>query len=211
MAEKKITEEELKKSIEELAPVKEDEKKEEVVKEVVVTPIMKKAEETLKEKASIPLQKSLEVSNVLAEFAGVMGLHVDACIETINKSLDQAGQRDLAFLKVMQKFGEKLDELGAKVDKFGEKPLPAQTKIVSKDGEVLEKSAAEKPKSPAKTPADARKLILKTLEKKALEQKPNSSEFGKYQRATTKFESTGVIDDEMLAEVVEATGIQIAA
>lgn len=190
-----VTEEELLKSVEALEAKTEKKPEEEDPEKKVETQILEKTvSEVVEEKASEELKKALEISETLAEFAGLIGAHVDESLEALQKSVAAAGDRDLAFLKVLTALKKSMDGMREEIAKFGEQPGTAKSVLTDEKTdktEILQKTVDDGEK--AKDPVRAKKQIqmgLDTLAKSAEE-----AERPHFLNAAVKFESTGHVED----------------
>jgi len=215
MAEERITVEDLTKALEKLA--KEGKTEVPAATQVTTAPLKKTAEEVLKEQATQPLRKALDASSALQEFATIMGLHVDESLQSMQKSIDQAAERDLYVTQTLAKcvevladvvarvdeaienpaLAEEVKDLAKKIEEFGDKPVQ---KPKSQQAQVLQKTVEE----PAEKPALDRKGIVSALETLA-KSTTNPSEATELLGAIATFESTGKINDQMLFKAMQAS------
>lgn len=186
-----VTEEDLLKSLEKLEGKqdKPDEKKEQVVK----TPELKKSAQD-EVNGSGGLRKTLEVSAFLKSFSETIGLHVDQSLGTLQKSIADGAQRDLAIVRVLESLQKSIDGLKTEMAKFGDKPASTPKTISAGNGSsILEKSGVKEEK--ISTPDDTKKMVLAGLEKLAKAEKPGSPAYNRITSTVVKFESTGQISD----------------
>lgn len=197
-----VSEDELLKSIEELEGKKE-EKKEDLPEPTVKAEELKKTvQDTVEEKGSETLKKALDVSETLSEFAGIVGMHVDEALQTLQKSLQGSADRDLAFTRVLTNMQKSIDSLAAKVEAFGEEP--GQEKSVNRE-EVLEKGTGGEKDGEKKQPkpGEVRKQVIVGLQELAKHAK-DEHETNAIIRTTATFESTGKISDTDFARAMGA-------
>lgn len=197
-----LTEEDLLKSIREVAgkpPIPETPAK----KTVAVTRLAKSFGETLKEKASPGMSKALEVSELLQEFAGIVGAHVDNSLEQLSKSLSGSAERDLTIAEALMELKKSVDKNTDALTKFGQTPgaSAAATPISAEKSDILMKSVG---RDGNVQPMVVRKHVLSGLENLAKSVKPGTPEQSKYSQALIKFESTGQISDADLAAAQHA-------
>lgn len=197
-----ITEEALQKSLAELEgkvelPVPPAEPK------VAIEPLEKTAAQSVAENGSEEMRKALDVSTILREHVGLVGIHVDQALEAMHKSLQGAAERDFAIIRVLEKQNVTIEELRKTVAEFGKQPTaPAamrQPQAVVVD--VLKKAAGAQPDGEKKV---SRASLIAGLEKLAKSAAPGSSEFNRWALVTAKFESTGQISDRDLLEATKA-------
>lgn len=204
-----VTEEELLKSIKDLEA--KPEPKPEVVQEpeVKTTGITKSAASVVKEGASESLKKSLDVSAALTEIVGLLGSHVDTSLEALAKSVQSGAERDLAIVRVLGDLKKSVDKLAEQVKSYGDTPAtPASLKKPATEVEVLQKSASQK--SADADPSKVRREISNGLERLAKSVKVGSPESDRYIKAAIQFESTGKIEDGLLAEVQKLYAVKTA-
>jgi hypothetical protein len=198
-----VTEEDLMKSLKEVAGTAPDPDKT-PEKKVVFTRLTKSFQDTLKEKASPEMVKALELSPFLQEFAGIVGSHVDGSLEQLTKSINGAAERDMVTVEALVALKKSIDDNTAAVQKFGEQPgaaAAAAAVTVGKD-ELLTKSIATDGKT-----VDGqlvKKNILKGLEALAKSHKPGTPEQSKWSQTLVRFESTNQITNADLAAAREA-------
>jgi len=197
-----ISEEDLRKSLEALETPKE-EGKEEPKDPNVETATVKTAADVVKEEGSEELKKALEISDVLTEFAGLIGAHVDQSIEVLQKSVHEAALRDLSVVKVLESLRKSLDENTEAIKAYGEQPgKPATTtKPSTGETEVLQKGAEDGDKQidPEKLKQQVT-IGLEHLVKSAKE----APERQAFTNAAIAFESTGQINDAVLQKAIGA-------
>lgn len=199
-----VTEEDLLKSIKALE-TKVDEPEPDVVEpKVEVETLGKTAAETIKEGASDKLKKALDVSEALTEITGLLGSHVEAGIEALAKSVQGSAERDLAFTRVLLDMKKSIDDLGEKITSFGEAPstpVSKQAPAATETELLVKTSGVSGGNKKDLDPRVFRKQISGGLEQLAKKADKGSPEATKYINAAVKYESTGVIEDLMLAEV----------
>lgn len=196
-----ITEESLQKTLAKIEGVKE-EPKATPEPEVAIEPLKKTAAETVVEKGSEQLRKALDVSDVLREHVGLIGLHIDGALETMHKSLQASAERDYAFTRIVEKFAGEIEELRKTIEAFGKEPTaPASERAVrTHPVDVLKKSADAADGAGRVT----RSQIQAGLEKLAKACAPGSTEFSRWTQVVAKYESTGQISDADLLEASKA-------
>lgn len=144
------------------------------------------------------LRKALEVSTVLNDFAGVVGLHVDESLGVLQKAIHEGAQRDLAVVRVLESMQKAITGLADKVEKLGAQPgAPASAAAAAPT--VLKKNADGAP-----DPTQTRKMVLVGLEKMAKAAPMGSPEQMSVIQATAQLESTGTIGEEMLRKALAA-------
>lgn len=196
-----ITEEALQKTLAELEGAVEEIKPPADPK-VVIEPLRKTAAETVADNGSEVMRKALDVSTVLREHVGLVGIHVDEALESMHKSLQNAAERDFAIIRVLERQGETIEELRKTIEEFGKQPTApaaarkANTVVV----DVLKKTAG--------VGADERKItrdqVKQGLEMLAKTAGAGTPDFMRYVTAISKFESTGQIADRDLLEATKA-------
>lgn len=197
-----VTEEDLLKSIKDLEAKAEETPAAKAEPEVKTTELAKNAAAAVKDGASEELKKSLDVSTALTEIVGLIGAHVDSSLEALQKSVQGSAERDLAFVRVITDLKKSVDDLAAQVKAFGEQPgTPASKQAPAATTEVLNKSAGNGGQKQEVDPAKVRREISNGLERLAKSATAGSPEADRYIKAAIQFESTGKIDDGMLAEV----------
>lgn len=198
-----ITEDELRKSIEDLETKPLEAATPPAQPIIEVTKLEKTVADKLKE-APEPLRKALDVSQTLSDFASVIGLHVDASLGVMQKSLQASADRDLAFLRVVSDLKKSVDSLKEEVAKQGAlpgTPAAAAPVTVGSDG-ILKKAVGGSDKTV--DPTVLRKSILTGLERMAKTADAGSVDQSRAISAVAKFESTGQISDEMLKQALSA-------
>lgn len=194
-----ITEEDLQKSLATLEGKKEEV---EAPKEPVVAiePLQKTAAQTVADHGSEEMRKALDVSSILREHVGLMGIHVDASLEALHKSLQGAAERDFAIIRVIEKQNETIESLRKTIEEYGKQPTaPASDrKVNTPPVDVLKKTAD------GSTPKVSKVQIMTGLEKLAKAAGSGTPDFERWARATAKFESTGQISDVDLLEASKA-------
>jgi len=199
-----VTEEDLLKSIKELEAKTEETPAAAAEPEVKTAELAKSAAAAVKEGASEELKKSLDVSTALTEIVGLLGAHVDSSLEALQKSVQGSAERDLAFVRVITDLKKSVDDLAAQVKAFGDQPgTPASKQAPAAAAtEVLNKSAGAGQQTKQEVdPAKVRREISNGLERLAKSATAGSPEADRYIKAAIQFESTGKIDDGVLAEV----------
>ena len=209
-----VTEEQLLKSLQKLEGKAEDETEEEE-KEASITAakLTKSTGDTVQELASEDLQKALEISETLGEFAGLVGLHVDGALEALEKSLQGAAERDLAIAGVLEKMATTIEELTKKVEEYGAQPTQAKSKTSATKTDVLNKSAddGKKPTEEmsqeelVKSAQSRKRQIMAGLETlaKTAQEKEDETTAQEFTKALIKFESTGEISDYHAARAIK--------
>jgi hypothetical protein len=173
---------------------------------VEASPEIKPAATTVEESASEDLKKGLNASPLLKEIVGTLGKHVDDTLSDLRKSLDNQAARDLAITGALESMVKSLGTISEKVETIGKTPAaPASARpVTAKPGEVLEKSetapeAGSAEEDPIKRAAAAKRLVLGGLEK-LVKSSTDAMDQKRFTTALIKFESTGEIDDVVLAE-----------
>lgn len=199
-----VTEEDLLKSIKELEAKPEPAKEAAATPEVKTEGLAKSAAAAVKEGASDELKKSLDVSAALTEIVGLLGTHVDTSLEALAKSVQSGAERDLAIVRVLGDLKKSVDNLAETVKTFGDQPgTPASKQAPAAAAtDVLHKTAGGGQQQKAEVdPAKVRREISNGLERLAKSVQAGSPEADRYIKAAIQFESTGKIEDGMLAEV----------
>lgn len=173
---------------------------------VVETAALKKtAADTLKEGASESLTKALDVSESLSEITKLMGSHVDTALETLEKSISNSAERDLAMVRVLADMHKSIGDLTTQVATFGNNAAAPVSQMGTTpapvtQADILTKSTdTQLPAAP--DPAVLRKQISAGLEHMAKSAEKNSPESNRLINAAVKFESTGQIEPLLLREV----------
>lgn len=206
---KVISEEDLKKAIADLAPKKDEPAVADGPAQVGLELIKKTVAEAIKDNGSKELKKSLDVSDTLQEFASVVGSHVDASLETLNKAIKARADNELLFLEVLTGLKKSIDDVNAKIDAFGTTPAakPASA-VTSKKDDILEKNAdAKKPTASADKPMDPitlRKSIADGLGALARKHPPGTPESQSWTSKAALFEAAGKITDADMAAALAA-------
>jgi len=203
-----ITEEDLLKSLKGLEGKVEEEEGEKE-KKVETTNLDKSAADKVKEEASEELKKALEVSDVLSEVVGIIGVHVDSSLEAMQKSVQAAADRDLAMIRVLERLSKAVEANTEAVKKYGDEPTTGKSKTAEGDGantEILEKGAdgGQGEKTPEEKAAAMRGQIQAGLESLVKSADRGTQEQQQLINAAVKFESTGQIDDIMLQKAIGA-------
>lgn len=175
---------------------------------VAVQPLQKTAGETVDELGSANLKKALDVSEVLDEAIALMGVHVDRSLESMQKSLESAAQRDLSIVGILTALKKSIDDNTETVKQLLDMPSnPAGTRpVVTDAGQVLNKStqAVSEPAATAASAVDLKKSILSGLETLVKSATVTSSEGARLSSALIKFESTGQISDADMSAALQA-------
>lgn len=207
-----ITEEDLLKSIRDVAGIKEEPENQEVKREVRVVAAPTSAAEILETRGSEGLQKALEVSEVLGEFTGLMTEAVDGAITVLTKSIQDAAERDDAIVTALVALKKSIDENTKAVEKYGAQPAaPANSSSLPAGGKVVMLAKATDTAVAGKvemSPAELRGKISAGLESMAKALPRDSADLGAITRAAVKFESTGEISDIMLQKALRAAGVE---
>lgn len=195
-----ITEEELQKSLATL----EGKKDEPVVPAepvVAIEPLKKTAAQTVAENGSEEMRKALDVSTILREHVGLVGIHVDATLEALHKSLQGAAERDFAIIRILEKQNMTIEELRKTIETYGKQPTaPAvERKVNTQPTDVLKKAAD------GEAPKISKEMVKAGLEKLAKTAGAGTQDFERWARVTAKFESTGQISDVDLLEASKAS------
>jgi len=181
------------------------------VEQKVETAPLKKTADAVSTSASPDLKKALEVSSALKEIVDLQGLHIDASLTEMKKSVDAAATRDLSFMKVLESMQKSIKELGEKVEKFGQTPTaPVAGAPTTKPEDILAKGAPSGVVTPPSTvQAEAAKInltrgqVLTSLTKLAKSAPEGSGDAQAFTQALVKFESASKISDAMLAAVLK--------
>jgi len=206
-----VTEDQLLKSIQALeTPTKEKDPKKDP--EVKIGGLEKTTAKAVADDGSEELKKALEVSDFLTEFAGLIGAHVDASLETLEKGVQAGAKRDLAVLGVLQSMQKSIDALAEQMKAFGAEPAGKPTTKTAGAGEkveVLKKGAASDPKEGGeedslKKAALTKKHVMVGLSTLAKNAEQGSQDQQSAINATVTFETTGQISDEYLAKAIGA-------
>jgi len=173
--------------------------------EVKVEKLGKSVADTLKT-SSESLRKALDVSEVLGDFAGAIGTHVDSAIEVMEKNVQAQAENQNAVVRVLETLAKSMNDLREEVKLLGKQPGPAavtQNTAGTTTTEVLEKSATGGSKV---DPKQARTALLSGLETLIKSMPAGSPDANKYIQAVSKFESTGKIEDSILQQALKASG-----
>lgn len=176
-----------------------------------------KTADAITEAASEDLKKGLNASPLLTEIVASLGKAVDAALEPLAKALNSAMERDTAIAGTLETLTKSVGELGGKVETIGKEPAaPADARPVTAQPEdVLRKAGAEGDpaggeQDPVKRAGIAKRMVLTGLEK-LVKSSTEPQDQKRFTNALIKFESTGVIDDVMLAEARSAMAPPAAA
>jgi hypothetical protein len=193
-----VTEEQLLKSLQALEG-KPTEPAAATTQTVVVEPLGKTTVQAVTDGASEQLKKALDVSAPLKEVVTLIGLHNDTTLQSLQKSLQGAAERDLTTIKVLEKLAKSLDDNTAAVKEFGKQPVttPAARATEVLPTQVLNKSTTGG-KEGEPNPAQVRKNVVAGLELLVKSCQPGTTEASKWIRTVSMFESTGKINDQDL-------------
>jgi len=195
----KVTEDDLLKSIKALETPKEEPKVETTT--TIETVKLMKAVDAIKDGLSKDSQAALDVSPILREITAHLAKHVDNSLEALQKSVTGSAERDLAFATVLTDLVKSVKGLQEIVATFG-KEAGAPKTVTVQPTEILTKNVDGKPKTATEVnPAAVRKQVADGLEILAKKYNPGTQESMRYLNAAVRYESTGQIDDGMLAEV----------
>jgi hypothetical protein len=203
-----VTEEDLLKSLRKLEGVADEPAAgTKVVKIVRAEQLMKSLSDRLEEEGSEVLKKSLDVSTPLAEFADLVGIHVDTSLTALQKSLEAAANRDMSVIAVIEKLAKSIETLTAKVEEYGAQPngKPRSTGGDSTKTEPLEKGLKGGDGTPK--PEDASKVkrqVLEGLEILAKSHAAGTPESQRWTTAAIKFETANAISDSDLNRALAA-------
>jgi len=199
-----VTEEQLLKSIQALEG-KTAEPAAAATQTVVVEPLKKSTSESIAEGASEELKKAIEVSKPLKEIVALLGVHNDTALQTLQKSLQAAADRDNATVKVLERLAKSLEDNTAALKEYAKVPAttPASRAAEVQASEVLNKST-KTGKEGEPNPGQVRKQVLSGLEILAKSCQPGTTDASKWIRTISKFESTGKISDEDLLAATNA-------
>jgi len=176
---------------------------------VAETPAAPSAASVVEETASEDLKKGLNASPLLKEIVGKLGKHVDDTLEGLRKSIDGQSARDMAILGALEGLNKSLKEQGEKIETIGKEPAATANArpVTATTDEVLAKGVDNKKvegeTDPVRQAAQAKKMVLGGLEK-LVKSASDANDQKRFTTALIKFESTGVIDDVMLAEARSA-------
>lgn len=194
-----VTEDDLLKSLTELEGKKPEEKEPEAKSPVETAALEKSAADKVKEEASEDLKKALDVSSALSEITSLLGAHMDDGLESLQKSVAAAAERDVKIIAVLEKFQKGLEDLGEKIAEFGGQPAKKpETKVTTDAKDVLEKSTDggdKDEKSQISRPA-----VLSTMERLAKSCEDQEDQ-RRWINAAVTFESTGQISNKDLLEI----------
>jgi hypothetical protein len=193
-----VTEEQLLKSLKALEG-KPNEPAAATTQTVVVEPLGKSTSQAVLDGASEELKKALDVSGPLKEIVTILGLHNDTTLQSLQKSLQAAAERDMSVIKVLENLTKSLDANTAAVKEFGKLPVATPSSRASEVSptSVLNKSLpAGKEGDP--DPTQVRKNVLTGLELLVKSCTQGTAEASKWIRAVSTFESTGKISNEHL-------------
>jgi len=194
-----VTEEDLLKSLSDLEGKKPEEKEPEAKDPVETAKLEKSAADKIKEDATEDLKKALDVSSALSEITSLLGAHMDDGLESLQKSVAAAAERDVKIIAVLEKFQKSLDDLGEKIAEFGGQPAKKpEAKVTTDAKDVLEKSA-ETGAVDEKNPIN-RKAVLATMERLAKSTEDQNDQ-RRWVNAAVMFESTGQISNPDLLEI----------
>lgn len=193
-----VTAEDLKKALDDLAPI---------VKDTVVPPVAPKLVDpvppvggVLKEGQTI--QKAVNMSPVLADLVTKLGKHVDDALFGMYKSLVQAGERDLSVLRVLGELKKSIDLNTQALNKLSSAPVSATPVSQVVDGSVIEKGALQTPGKGAPDPKQARTMVLTGLEYMA--KSANSSVAARARMDIIRYESSGQISEDSIRLAMDA-------
>jgi len=198
-----VTQEDLLKTMNELSG-KAPEPAKEVVPEAETVTLTSTLEKTIGERGAETLKKALDVSPVLKDLAGTMGVHVDTVLQTFGKHINDQAKVNMAIVGAFSELKKSIDANTEAIKAMGAAPgapaAAAGTEVVAT--EVLTKTADKQTKIDPKAAKEQIVLGLETLVKSM---KPGDNKAAQYQAALIKFDSTGQISDAMLAEALKAT------
>lgn len=178
--------------------------------EVKVAAEPSKTVTVVREKGSEHLKKAIEVSDILAEFVGLLGSHNDEALETLAKSLNDAAERDYGVVRVLEGLKKSIDENTATLKELMKKPdLPAAARLAG-DGSAkilpLNKTLdGGDPNAGKNDPVAMRKSIIVGLEKLAKAHPAGSPESQAWIKKTLQFESAGKLSNEDMASALAAS------
>jgi len=190
-----VTEDNLQKTLDGLEGKAKPEEKPTGTPKVETAQLQKTAKEAIAE-AEVPnLKKAIEVSSGLKEFSETMGAHIDASLQTLQKTIDAGAQRDLTMATILGNLSKALTSLEAKMEAFGEQPTKPKAIVTSTDM-VLEKTADKNAGAPKMTKQDVSATLMK------LAKTGDDADMNRFAFAVTKFETSGHISDSDLAAVI---------
>lgn len=173
---------------------------------VQIQPLAKTATDTVNELASEELRKAIDVSEVFDEAIALMGVHVDRSLESMQKSIQAAADRDFAIVRVLGDLKKSIDaNTEAMAALMGTPAAPAAMRpVTTSTGQVLTKSttAPVVPASQTKDPKQIRDNVLSGLER-LVKSTTNSGEAARLSSALIKFETTGNISDADMAAALK--------
>lgn len=175
--------------------------------EIRVVDDTKKTVTVVREGASEHLKKAIEISDVLAEFVGLIGSHSDEVIETFGKSLNDAAERDYALVRVIEGLKKSLDANTETLNALMNKPGRPAAAALDGGAKILPLNKSLDATDPnAKTdPAVLRKSIIVGLEKLAKSYPAGSPDSQAWIKKTLQFESAGKLSNEDMASALSAS------
>jgi len=194
-----VSQEDLMKAVQDLEGKKPEEKKP-VERRIAETPMRKAADVVAGAKGE--LRKAIDASGALAELANVFGLHIDESLETLQKAVDAAAQRDMTFVTVLTELKKSVDELAEKIEEFGDKPAAKPRTVTTRPSAVLNKGVREE--DGVEPVAITKTQLIDGLVSLAKACK-DPQESGQLANAIATIEATGKISNEMLRKAVDET------
>jgi len=183
----------------------------EIVQVAAQVPAAAPAAEVLKTKGSEGLQKALDVSDVLSEFAQVMTDHIDATLTELRKSVQQGSDRDLLIVKAIEGLKKSLDTNTEEIKKYGA-GVAASTTARQTGGTVtlLRKAAAgDQPEEVQLDPVQLRKHVQRGIEKMMKGMAAGSPELANLTRQTSLYEAGGKVPESFIREALKAAGVDV--
>lgn len=200
-----LTEEDLMKSLAALEGKTEDKAK---AQEPTVTTaaLAKTAADTVKEGATEELKKALDVSGALSEFVALIGAHTDESLETLQKSINEAANRDLKMIAILADLKKSIDANTEAIKAFGQttgdKPKTATdagtTEVLKKNTGAGAINGGQKEDTEGVKPADV-VAVMSNLAKSATTPEDRQ----RWVNATVTYEATH--------QIKKADGLVVAA
>lgn len=196
-----VTEQDLLKSIESLQTKKVDEPEDKKAEPTIDVKVLEKSvADTVNEKATDSLKKAVEVSDKLAEFASLIGIHVDASLGALEKSVQEGAKRDLAIVQVLVDLTKSVKDLGAKLEQLGQAPGNPKT-VTATPSQILEKTAGGD-KAPLKPEVVRSKISGGLVELVKSAATPEDRQ--RWATVAARFESAGAISDVDMTKAIAA-------
>jgi hypothetical protein len=209
-----ITEDDLRKTLDVLE--KKDETPTEAEKEekVVTEKLEKTAVEAVDEGASEKLKKAMSENDAFREAVGLMGVHVDTSLETLQKAIESGAALTLQTVRVLEKMTGEITAVGEKLEKFGDKPAGSPKVAVTEnatkvDGktEVLEKTVEGEADKENAWMRD-KNVVLQVMQKMVESTVgSNPDKAGQIGRAAIMLETSGRLEKDMATLVKAEMGV----